>query len=452
MNIKKLRHLQSGSSMVEAIIAIPLVVVACLLTLQMMLLYRAKISLNFATQEAARIGAMSNGRVVPRFLTDITQFSSVIRKKKKCTDASGNVATPTSLGGCPKGSTAEVENPNLTAANLPGANTSADGNPPTGAQFSETSSITDGTAAPAQVPTASDAAAARKGNSAAAKDYLKALGRGMMRYGDSSVLQGFIMGIAPLYTSGIRFSDVARAQVKAYGDAMMNSCIFYHSPTQAAFLDFGFMEIDGPDSLALQIPNDLLRYRVPGSLDPAGRHIGYYKKNGKYLSDEEPGLRGLTSSMSVQDATLLSIEIKYSYALDVPIARDILVGLAKLTGSLKSNLTPISRAFNTASLDKYRWPMSAFATYRMQTPVHWHMFYPFGDMSNVRSSKIEAFDAIQLLYNAVADKVNDSFDPADPQIGFCPGLIYDAAKAATTHQAEKTEQSWVGKNYDTTMQ
>ncbi len=426
---------QSGGSIVEAIIAIPLVVVACLLTLQMMLLYRAKISLNFATQEAARIGAMSNGRVVPRFLTDVTQFSAVFRNKKTCTNSTGADTTPTAVGGCPS------ERPELTQVNLAGANTAADGAQPDGDQFAE-GPVDDRAAAPAAVPTAADAAAARGGNSSVAKDFLKGLGRGMMRYGDSSVLQGFIMGITPLYTSGIKFSDVAKAQVNAYGDAMMNSCIIYHSPTQAAFLDFGFIEIDGPDSLALQIPNDLLRYRVPGSLDPAGRHIGYYKKKGKYLSDEEPGLRGSTSSMSVQDATLLSIEIKYSYALDVPIARDILVGLAKLTGGLTANERKMGRAFNAGSLDKYRWPMSGFATYRMQTPVHWHIFYPFGDMSNVRSTKIEAFDAIQLLYDTVIDKVNDSFDPAEPQIGFCPGLVLDAARAGS-------EPSWFGEDYDT---
>lgn len=452
MDVKKPQRQQSGSTMVEAIITIPLVLVACLLTLQMMLLYRAKISLNFATQEAARIGAMSNGRIVPRFLTDVTQFASAFRKKKKCTSASGAVATPTALGGCPKNSTEDAENPDLTASNLPGANTSTDGNQPTGSQFSETSSITDGSAAPAAVPTASAAAGAKKGSSAVAKDFLKSLGRGLMRYGDSSVLQGFIIGITPLYTSGTRFSDVAKAQVNAYGDAMMNSCILYHSPTQAAFLDFGFMEIDGPDSLALQIPNDLLRYRIPGSLDPAGRHIGYFKKKEKFLSDEEPGLRGLTSSMSVQDATLLSIEIKYSYSLDVPIARDILVGLAKLTGGLTANQTPLGRKFNASSLDKYRWPMSSFATYRMQTPVHWHLFYPFGDMSNVKTSKIEAFDAIKLLYNAIIDKVNDSFDPAEPQIGFCPGLLLDAAREASGHNTEKSEPSWIGKGYDITKQ
>jgi hypothetical protein len=269
----------------------------------------------------------------------------------------------------------------------------------------------------------------------------------MVRYGDSSVLQGFINGIAPLYTTGTGFIDVAKGQIDAYGDAMMNSCIIFHSPTHAAFLDFGFMEIDGPDKFVLQIPNDLLRYRVPADVDPKGKHIGYYKSKGRYLSDEEGGLRGALSSMSVQDATLLSIEVKYSYPLKVPVAREILVGLARLTGGLSSNQTAMGNAFDSNSLDHGRWPMSGFATYRMQTPVHWHMFYPFGSASNIRSSEIEAFDGIQALWNLVAEKVNDSFDPAEPQIGFCPGLLIDRLGGNVGDRM--TTDSWFGKDYDT---
>lgn len=441
---KKRSRQQSGATMIEAMIAVPLVLVACLLTLQLMLLYRAKISLNFATQEAARIGAMSNGRVVPRFLTDVTQFSTVFRRKKKCLDGAGATVPELASGSCPVGSTVESFNPGLPSTGVPGASTSADGNPPTGTQFSSSSGDT--ADPPPPVPTQADANAGRSGQPGAAAKFAKMLGRGMVRYGDSSALQGFINGIAPLYTTGTGFIDVAKGQLDAYGDAMMNSCIIYHSPTQTAFLDFGFMEVDGPDKFVLQIPNDLLRYRVPSDVDPVGKHIGYYEKKGQYLSDEVGGLRGEISKMSVQEATLLSIEVKYSYPLKVPVAREILVGLAKLTGGLSSNQTAMGNAFDRSSLDHGRWPMSGFATYRMQTPVHWHMFYPFGSDSNI-ATQFEVFEGIKVLWNLVAEKVNDSFDPAEPQIGFCPGLLIDRLGGDIGDRM--TTDSWFGKSYDT---
>ena len=476
MSVKQLRSLQFGSAL-ESLIAVPLVLFACLLVLQMMLLYRAKISLNFATQEAARIGAMSNGRVVPRFLTDITQFSAVMRTKNKCL-ARNNVVVPTQTDGtCPAGSAAEAVAPDgpPTDAQMAAAG-GGDGEDDEGEskqddrnnmrqQQSEAAvpGASTTASAPAARPTASAASAARtsKEPGAGAK-FLASLGRGMMRYGDSSVLQGFIIGIAPLYTKGTSFNDAAQGQIRAYGDAMMNSCIMYHNPTHSAFLDFGFVEADGPDRLAWQIPNDLLRYRIPGQLDPVGKGIGYYKSKGKYLSEEEPGLRGKHSDMSVQDATLLSIEIKYSYKLEVPIARDILIGLAKLTGGLSDSGTAIGNAFNAASLKNGRWPLASFATYRMQTPVHWHMFYPFGNISNVKTSNVEAFDLVQELYKKIEAKVNNKFDPSEPQAGFCPGLLFDQVPDIGTrlpgtdysnesgggNAEEDGAIRWIGKDYD----
>lgn len=464
MFVRKSQRLQFGGSAFESLIVLPVVLTACLLTLQMMLIYRAKIALNFATQEAARVGAMSNGRVVPRFLTDITQFSAVFRTKPKCFKDGVQVPNK-STGTCPTGSKPEPLNPRLSASNIPGATTSADGSEPTGEQFSPTSSTPEsgGTTSttPAAIPAASSAAAAETSNQpSAATKFLRSLARGMMRYGDSSVLQGFINGIAPLYTEGATFKDAVKGQVKAYGDAMMNSCIVYHNPTQAAFLDFGFNELDGPDRGALQIPNDLLRYRVPGSVDPSGKGIDYYHaNNGNYLSEEEPGLRGKFSKMSVQDATLLSIEIKYSYPLDVPVAREILIGLAKLSRTFGDNETALGAAFIASSFAKDRWPLASFATYRMQTPVHWSMYYPFGDVTNFDSPNIEAFDAVKLLYNKILERVNNKFDPSEPQVGFCPGVIIDAARGfyrKGRRDADTTDDkvidrgvgSWIGGKYD----
>lgn len=489
MIVNKTRRSQHGASALEALFAVPVTLVACLLVLQIMLLYRAKITLNFATQEAARIGAMNNGRVVPRFLTDVTQFQAVLRQKKKCTTTANTVVEPARSGNCPTNSTEErVSNAGPPITSHQAAASGNDDNGEGESKSDDRNSMRrqrttsaaeqpatggDTTApTPAAVPSAA-ASTTTNGKSSAATKFFRGLGRGMMRYGDSSVLQGFIIGIAPLYTKGsandskaTKFSNAAKGQYYAYGDALMHSCIIYHNPTHAAFIDFGFVEIDGPNKFTWQIPNDLLRYRIPGYMDRAGKGIGYYKAEKKYLSEEDSRLRGKLSKMSVQDATLLSIEIKYSYALEVPIARNILIGLAKLTGGLFNTETALGNSFNAFSLEHGRWPMSSFATYRMQTPVHWHPFYPFGDIlltsaaSNLPDTK--GLELVKLLYDKVREKVNTDFDHSVPQAGFCPGLtlgigstpgwMSDADKSngsAGGGSLEEGSLNWVGKDYDT---
>lgn len=446
----RFRPHQRGASMIESLIAVPIVLMACLLTFQLMLLYRAKLALNYATQEAARVGSMSNGRVVPRFLTDVTQFSTVFRRKNKCVTPSGAAGAATSTGACRGNSSPEHVDPSLPASRIAGAARSTDGDDPAGAPDRSTTNQagtidTNVAGAPPPLASTADADAARRSKDGA-KNFAKIFGRGLLRYGDSSVLQGFIAGIAPLYTFQTDFTGVVKGQLAAYGDAMMNSCIVYHSPTQASFVDFGFVEIDGPDKFVLQIPNDLLRYRIPGDIDPVGKHTGYYKKHGHSLSDAEAGLRGEISGMSVQEATLLSIEIKYSYPMQVPLAREILVGLGKLYGIVSDSETTMGAAFVASSLDHGRWPMSGFATYRMQSPVHWHMFYPFGRESNIRHTQLEAFDGIQALWNIVNEKVNAQFDPAEPQVGFCPGLLLE--KTGLDPGTPMTTDNWFGKQYD----
>ena len=105
--------------------------------------------------------------------------------------------------------------------------------------------------------------------------------------------------------------------------------------------------------------------------------------------------------------------------------------------------------------------MASFATYRMQTPLHWHYFYPFGDISNVKTTNVEAFDVIQPLYNKILTKVNDKFDLAVPQAGFCPGLWIGSKTSPSwmsgkdysngSSAADPTDEGavrWIGKDYD----
>ena len=405
-----------GSSMVEALIAVPLALVACMLTLQVILLYRAKISLNYATQEAARIGSASNARIYPRFIPGMSDFIALAGRSSVKKAPLPADAAKTSDGVQPSGPALEAGSSGSTTLALP----------------------------PPEVPATTEKAGT---------NYFKLLGKGLLRYGDSSVLQGFINGMVPYYTKGNDFSDIVKAQLSAYGDAMMNSCILYHNPTQSAFLDFGFMELEGPDRYIYQIPNDMMRYRIPGDIDMVGKGVGYYKSNKKFLSSETKGLNGGASAMSVQEATLLSIEIKYSVEMKVPLAREILAGIGKLYIDTLSDETWLGRRFAESAFKHGRWPMASFATYRMRSPVHWSVFFPFGTaMSNAPSvSNYTMQNGIKELWNTVFDMIPDdgggkSWDPAVPQIGFCPGLMVEAV--GFENGGTLDSDHWVGMDYD----
>lgn len=413
----RLARVNSGASMVEALIVIPIVIFACMLTLQISLLYRAKIALNYATQEAARVGSMSNARVVPRFLTDWTVFLARGKSGQGRSSEGANISPSlanASDGPAPdnRGVQAGAGSPNDRAPNPPNA------------------------PARPEKPTTK---------------FFKAFGKGLLRYGDSSVLQGFINGMTPFYTNGSDFIDIVKGQIAAYGDAMMNSCILYHNPTQSAFLDFGFVEIEGPDRWILQIPNDFMRYRIPGAVDRAGKGIGYYKKHGEYLSDKTEGLKGTASSMAIQDATLLSIEIKYSVNMVVPIAREIIIGVSRLYNTLTQEETKLDKAFDEDALAKGRWPMRSYATYRMQSPVHWNLLMPFDlafkDITVL--TKLALHESITELWNKVPGDFVEEEASGKPQIGFCPGLLIDLLDGGSVPgKPRPITDSWIGDDYD----
>jgi hypothetical protein len=406
--------------MVEAIIVIPIVIFACMLTLQISLLYRAKIALNFATQEAARVGSMSNARVVPRFLTD---WASYIARGK-----SGNTSAGSSAQGA-----------NISPSQI----SASDGREPDSRGLqSAAGSSQESAPNPPSAPTKPDSPTA---------SFFKSFGKGLLRYGDSSVLQGFINGMTPFYTKGPDFLDIAKGQINAYGDAMINSCILYHNPTQSAFLDFGFVEIEGPDRWILQIPNDFMRYRIPGAIDRGGKGVGYFKKHGEYLSDDTEGLKGVASSMSIQDATLLSIEIKYSVKMVVPMAREIIIGVSRLYNALARYDTKLDRAFDEDALRKGRWPMRSYATYRMQSPVHWNVFMPFDlafkDISVL--TKLSFHENIRELWSKIPGDLVEEEASGKPQIGFCPGLLIGLMDGGPVPgKSQPIVDSWIGDDYD----
>lgn len=374
-----------GASIAEFIIAFPVVFIMALLCLQLILMYRAKLAHNYAVQEAVRIGAMSNGRFVPRFVTDVLTTKmgrlgyAFYTKRRKNKD--GTTSTTVNSGKNLNGGGKVDQTTNGPAVNTSNTNNKAAG----------------------PKNTAVDKA---QGNS---NSWIWDLLRGLMRYGDSSVLQGYINGITPFYVGRRGETNVLDAQVDAFRDAMWNSCILYHSPTQAAFLEYGNIELQGLDYGIYKLPADFMRFRTP---------LGVYSgDDGMSMGDDK--LKGELTNKSIQESTILSIEILWSYPLEVPIANSIIIGLTKLYNSLDSH-SHLKDSFNEIALDRGRFPFSATASARAQGSLHWHIFYPLGGKAPpAGTGGNEAFDIIVLIWNAIIKELEDNFDPAEPQIGFC---------------------------------
>jgi len=247
-------HRQHGAYMTELLVVFPVFIFLVLACLQMGLIYRAKITLDYAAFEAAREGSMSNARAIP------VRFQTLV---------------PTSL------------------------------------------------------------------------DISK-----------GSILQGLVRGLWPLYPNG---SD-AGSLIKGYGTAALdvaeNACIQFLQPTQATFLDWGIVELQGASKNVIQIPNDTLRYRKPLAADL------------KYDA-ARTNLEGLFSGYSIQEANVLKIRVRFAYEPSLPV-----IGPAIVT--LLETLDTDADAFNQTAYSKSRIPLEAVATVRMQSPVEWNPFFPLG--------------------------------------------------------------------------
>ncbi|MEM4988135.1 TadE family protein [Collimonas sp. H4R21] len=428
MLIKVGRNLKlgRGASLAEFVVAIPVVLIFALLCLQMVLMYRAKLAHNFAVQEAARIGAMSNGRVVPRFVTDplTAQLGNLgyaaVGKIVHSKDSSGRDVTST------------VTTPGNELAGSGQAEAASNGVPVNNAAGSSSGDPDE--AANRAGPISGFLGKAKQKIGPAVWAFVK----GLMRYGDSSVLQGYINGITPMYMGNDTGKGaVVEAQVEAYKDAMFNSCILYHNPTQAAFLESGVIELQGLDYGILKLPADYMRFRTPlGTVAPDG---------GEDLSDSK--LKGDITNKSIQENTVLSIEIWWSYPLKVPIANSIIIGLTRLFGD-SSQSSGIAASFQAKALERGRYPFSSSASYRAQNALHWHPFYPLGTKSPPigGSGGYQAFDVVRLIWNSILSRLEGKFDPAEPQIGFCLGAMDMGDWAAG--EKNDVKEHWWGEDYD----
>ena len=181
-----------------------------------------------------------------------------------------------------------------------------------------------------------------------------------------SVLQGLVRGLFPLYPSGTDAGSLVVGYGKAAIDVAGNSCIEYLQPTQAAFLDWGIVELQGRDKNVIKIPNDTLRYRKPLAVDYA-------------TSPQRSNLEGLFSGYSIQEANVLKIKVRYAYEPRLPVIGPAIVALL-------AGMDTDADAFDRTAYSKSRIPLQSVATVRMQSPVQWHPFYPLGFLPESNSS------------------------------------------------------------------
>ena len=157
---------------------------------------------------------------------------------------------------------------------------------------------------------------------------------GMVANADPAALvNGLARGLLPLFSPEPGLAGAAETlATEALPDVLVFSRIRILNPTRAAFNDFG-ENVNG----AREIPNDELHRRGTGT--------------------------GGASSISIQDANLLKIEVTYGAEAKVP-------GLGAL---LSQTILLFNRAqldeFETLLLEAGRLPVLATATVRMQSPA-----------------------------------------------------------------------------------
>lgn len=147
--------------------------------------------------------------------------------------------------------------------------------------------------------------------------------------------RGLASGLLPLYSPDER---LVGAIAEATRDVTLNSSVRILNPTREAFDDF---------SQNLPIDNRMQRAIPSDSLD------------------RRPTTIGARSGLSIQDANLLRVEVRYGYELSVPFAGRIITVVTRLANLARGNADP----FEQLMLARGRLPIVATSTVRMQTPA-----------------------------------------------------------------------------------
>jgi TadE-like protein len=141
--------------------------------------------------------------------------------------------------------------------------------------------------------------------------------------------KGLARGLTPLYataTASPSITGTAEAYAKAYTAVLAFGTITVLSPTTASFDDFKEAQYDG----TMALPNDTLNFRSTTI--------------------------GRSGGLSVQDANILKIQVKFTYPLIVPII-DRILGTRDLARTALEGHTV------------YSLPIVTGAMVRMQSPI-----------------------------------------------------------------------------------
>lgn len=186
-----------------------------------------------------------------------------------------------------------------------------------------------------------------------------------------SVWSGLARGMMPLYASDtLDATAVVTNWGKANTDLLKSACIEYLNPTHQSFVDWGFMEFNGPQRYVYQIPNDTLRYRktLEYDLKDKVRSINIDPVSNEFL-------RGKYSFKTLAEANVLHIKVHYGYKLYIPIVNTLIIeGYKTAAYATRGKLTE----FENKMLDDGKLPLTAEGVVGMQTPLIWHPFYAFG--------------------------------------------------------------------------
>ncbi|HEY0686306.1 MAG TPA: TadE family protein [Steroidobacter sp.] len=147
----------------------------------------------------------------------------------------------------------------------------------------------------------------------------------------NSIRAGLARGLLPLYSPDSSLGGLTGTLTTKVLPDVATSSIRILNPTTEAFQDFG-VNVHG----VREIPNDRLYLR--------------------------PTTTGSRSGLTIQDANLLRVQVRYGYELKVPVVRWVFRLGLRLT---RPDLDNVERAMVAAN----RLPMIATATVRMQTPA-----------------------------------------------------------------------------------
>ncbi|MET0534243.1 MAG: TadE/TadG family type IV pilus assembly protein [Steroidobacter sp.] len=147
----------------------------------------------------------------------------------------------------------------------------------------------------------------------------------------NSIRAGLARGLLPLYSPNSSLAGLSRTLATEVLPDVATSSIRILNPTREAFTDFG-VNVRG----VREIPNDRLYLR--------------------------PTTLGGQSRVTIQDANILRVQVRYGYELKVPVVRWVFRAALRIT---RPGLDTVERAMLAAN----RLPMMATATVRMQTPA-----------------------------------------------------------------------------------